>query len=282
MSQPPDCPLRTHCEKKSPRLIYPFSSSLNSLVDFKMGEEIRSRKDIALPSLQEASDVIEHAEEPFQDNPLLEKPSKTPQSRPQRTWMTVLRNELEFLGVTQVMIALICLYFGTIICSVIKISELEKDIFSSFKVGYPFWGAVLFAISGILSIICEKKNELYLVWGRLGANSVSIIGSGAGIVLLCMNLRKSAASISGCKKAKQIDFCFLASFSTEIVAIILCLTILGFCCAVSLTVYGVGDMIKKSQIPEDRLYEEVNIYSSIYCELEDRENKQLTDSPPDS
>lgn len=36
------------------------------------------------------------------------------------------------------------------------------------------------------------------------------------------------------------------------------------------------------QIPEDRLYEEVNIYSSIYCELEDRENKQLADSPTDS
>lgn len=249
-----------------------------------MGEEIRSRKDIALPSLQEPSDVsvIEHAEEPLQHNPLVEKSSKTPQSLPKRTWMTVLQNELEFLGVTQVMIALICFYFGTIICSVIKISEVENDIFSPFKVGYPFWGAVLFAISGILSIICEKKNEIYLVWGRLGANSVSIIGSGAGIILLCMDLRKSAASISGCQETKRMDFCFLASFSTEIIAIILCLTVLGFCCAVSLTVYGVGDIIKKSQIPEDRLYEEVNIYSSIYCELEDRENKQLTDSPTDS
>ncbi|XP_055963279.1 high affinity immunoglobulin epsilon receptor subunit beta [Sorex fumeus] len=237
-----------------------------------MDEEIRDREDIALPTPQAPSSVsvIEHAEESSHDNPLLEKVTTTAPSPPRRTWMTFLQRELEFLGVTQIMIALICLCFGIIICSVISVSKVKEEMFSSFKAGYPFWGAVLFAISGILSVMCEKKQEIYLVWGRLGANGVSSIASGIGTFLLTINLKKSFTSIHNCQKIRENNFCFLASFSTEIVAIILCLTLLGFCCAMSLTIYGIGDILKRNKIPEDRLYEEVNIYSSIYSELEDR------------
>lgn len=49
---------------------------------------------------------------------------------------------MHFLQVTQILVGLICLCFGTIVCSVINISELKEDVFSSFKAGYPFWGAV--------------------------------------------------------------------------------------------------------------------------------------------
>lgn len=50
------------------------------------------------------------------------------------------------LQVTQILIGFMCFCFGTIVYSVFKISEFEKDFFSSFKAGYPIWGAVIVSI----------------------------------------------------------------------------------------------------------------------------------------
>nr|KAF6343200.1 membrane spanning 4-domains A2 [Pipistrellus kuhlii] len=131
-----------------------------------MDSENRSRADLALPNPQDSSSVpeIELSEAPFRDSTLPEKAAPPPR----QTWLTFLKRELEFLGVTQ----------------------------------------ILFAISGFLSIMSEKKNAAYL-------------------------------------QAYEDDFCIAAFFST---------------------------------IPEDRLYEELNIYSPIYSELEDRVETSPTDT----
>nr|KAF6438286.1 membrane spanning 4-domains A2 [Molossus molossus] len=190
-----------------------------------MDTENISRMDLALPNPQEPSRVpeFERSEAPSHHN--------TPP--PRQTWLTLLKRELEFLGVTHILIGSICLCFGTIVYTMFEISEFEKQLFSSFKAGYPFWGALIFAISGFLSIMSEKKSAT-------------------------------------CLKVHQDDFCFAVFFSTKIVAMILFLTILGFGVAVLVTVYRVGEFFKKDQIPEDRLYEELNVYSPIYSELEER------------
>uniref|UniRef100_A0A671DZX3 Membrane spanning 4-domains A2 n=1 Tax=Rhinolophus ferrumequinum TaxID=59479 RepID=A0A671DZX3_RHIFE len=241
-----------------------------------MDIESRSRAELALPSPQEPSNVseIELSEAPFHEAPL-EKAAPPP---PPQTWRTFLKRELEFLGVTQILIGLICLCFGTIVYSVFKISEFEKDLFSSFKAGFPFWGAVFFMISGVLSIMSEKKDTTYLMRGSLGASLVSSIAAGTGIVILVTNLKNSLVYIHFCQEAYEDDFCLAACFSTEIVAMILFLTILGFGVAVLLTLYRIGELLK-GKIPEDGLYEELNIYSPIYSELEDRGE---TASPTDS
>ncbi|KAF5927390.1 hypothetical protein HPG69_018990 [Diceros bicornis minor] len=242
---------------------------------------------------------IEVSEVSLRGASLLGKAAPTP---PGLTWLTFLRKELEFLGVTQILIGFLCFCFGTIVCFVLNISEFDEDLFSSFKVGYPFWGAVFFVISGFLSVMSEEKHGIYLslldasshemqigllnvlavagpglsvllyhqVRGSLGANTVSSIAAGAGIIILIINLKKSSAYIYNCQETYEDVLCLVASFSTEIVAMILFLTILGFCSAVSLTVYGVREVIEGNKIPEDRLYEELNIYSPIYSELEDR------------
>ncbi|XP_007123848.2 high affinity immunoglobulin epsilon receptor subunit beta [Physeter macrocephalus] len=232
-----------------------------------MDTEIGSRTDLALPNPQEPTSVpeIELSILSLHDNDLLENAAPSP---PRQTWLTFLKKELEFLGVTQILISLICLYFGIFVCSVFNSSEF-KDFFSSFKAGYPFWGAVFFAISGFLSVMSEKKQATYLIQGSLGANTVSSIAGGLGIIILIINLKKSSAYIYHCRDIYENDFCFVASISTKIVAMILFLTILGFCSAVSLTVHGIGEVIERNKIPEDRLYEEVNTYAPIYSELED-------------
>ncbi|XP_049748047.1 high affinity immunoglobulin epsilon receptor subunit beta [Elephas maximus indicus] len=235
-----------------------------------------SRADFALPNPQEQSSVseIELSEVAFHDNPILEKAAP---SAPQRTWLTFLKKELEFLGVTQILIGLICLFFGTIVYSIFNISESEGEVFSSFKKGYPLWGAVFFAIAGFLSLIRERKNAMYLVGGRLGANIASSLAAGTGINILINNLKESLTYLySDCLGVEQEDICFVVSFSIEMVSMLLLLTLLGFCSAVSLTIYGVGELLKRAKVPEDGLYEELNIYAPIYSELEDPEEM----SPP--
>ncbi|XP_015332781.1 high affinity immunoglobulin epsilon receptor subunit beta [Marmota marmota marmota] len=243
-----------------------------------MDPENTSRADLALPNPQEPSSApeIEVLEVSPGDLPQLGTPTAPP---PPKTWLTFLKRELQFLGVTQILIGAICLCCGIIVCSVLEMSDFDEEIFSSIKAGYPFWGAVLFAISGLLSIISEKKNGIHLVRGRLGANTVSSIAGGAGIVILILNLGNNWVYISQCENLHEDDGCFVASFTTEIVAMMLFLTILGLCSAVSLTIYGIGEEFKRNKIPDDRLYEELNIYSPIYSELEE---KIETSSPTSS
>ncbi|XP_006746837.1 high affinity immunoglobulin epsilon receptor subunit beta [Leptonychotes weddellii] len=237
-----------------------------------------SRAGLALPNPQAPSSApeIELSEVSLHENPFLEKAASSP---PCHTWLIFLKRELEFLGVTQILVGLICLCFGTIVCSVINMSEFKEDVFSSFKAGYPFWGAVFFVISGFLPFMAEKKHATYLVWGTLGANTVSSLAAGIGIFILTVNLKRSLVYIYNCQEAYREDFCFIACFSMEIVTMILFLTILGFCSAVSLIIYGVGEVVQGNKIAEDRLYEELNIYSPIYSELED---KVEASSPADS
>uniref|UniRef100_A0A2K5HGN8 Membrane spanning 4-domains A2 n=2 Tax=Colobus angolensis palliatus TaxID=336983 RepID=A0A2K5HGN8_COLAP len=197
---------------------------------------------------------------------------KSASSPPQHTWLTVLKKEQEFLGVTQILIGMICLCFGTVVCSVLDISHIEGDIFSSFKAGYPFWGAIFFSISGILSILSERRNATSLARGSLGANTASSIAGATGITILIVNLKKSSAyiHIHSCQKYFSTEKCFVASFSAEMVVMMLFLTILGLGSALSLTIYGAGEELKGNKVPDDRVYEELNIYSAIYSELEDR------------
>lgn len=50
---------------------------------------------------------------------------------------------------------------------------------------------------------------------------------------------------------------------------LLFLTILAFCSAVLLIIYRIGQEFERSKVPDDRLYEELHVYSPIYSALED-------------
>ncbi|KAM5247287.1 high affinity immunoglobulin epsilon receptor subunit beta-like [Ctenodactylus gundi] len=243
------------------------SDSTDALPQVSAESELQLRTQRDAGSGQE----IELSESPLQDD----APRESAASPPPLTWSTFLRRELEFLGVTQILIGFVCLCFGTIVHSVFTISDFDEEIFSSFNAGYPFWGPAF-------------------VRGRLGANTVSSLAAGTGIVLLVLNLLGSLAYISNCKKISEDEHCFVASFasgrvprvalpfcrSQELVVMMLFLTVLGFCSAVSLTVYGIGEECRGRKGPEDRLYEELSIYSPIYSELV--EAPEQASAPADS
>lgn len=52
------------------------------------------------------------------------------------------------------------------------------------------------------------------VRGRLGANAVSSIAGGAGIIILILNLGNNCAYISQCENLQEDDSCLVASFNT--------------------------------------------------------------------
>ncbi|XP_010631385.1 high affinity immunoglobulin epsilon receptor subunit beta isoform X1 [Fukomys damarensis] len=244
-----------------------------------MDPEAISRADLALPEPQERAGAPEI--ELLEASPQVSSPrEKAASAPPQQTWSSFLKKELEFLGVTQILVGLLCLCFGIIVYSVLDISHFDGEVFSSFHAGYPFWGAVLFVTSGVLSIVSERKNAtVYLARGRLGANTLSSVAAAAGIIILVLNLSNSSAYINHCKRLDENDECLVASFTVEIVAMMLFLTVLGFCTTVSLTLYGIREECKGNKVPDDRLYEELNIYSPIYSELE---NKEEASSPINS
>ena len=68
-------------------------------------------------------------------------------------YLVISQNFCFFLQVTQILIGFICLYFGTIVYPGITISEFEKNFFSSFQIGYPFWGAVLVSIRVSMAVL---------------------------------------------------------------------------------------------------------------------------------
>jgi hypothetical protein len=51
------------------------------------------------------------------------------------------------------------------------------------------------------------------VRGSLGANTVSSIAAGAGIIILILNLSYSSAYINQCEDVSEDDSCFVASFT---------------------------------------------------------------------
>nr|XP_034341914.1 high affinity immunoglobulin epsilon receptor subunit beta isoform X3 [Arvicanthis niloticus] len=205
-----------------------------------MDTENKSRADLALPNPQEPSSAGDI--ELLEASPAKALPEKPAPPPPQLTWQTFLKKELEFLGVTQILVGLVCFCFGTIVCSVLHISDFDDEVLLLYRTGYPFWGAVLFVLSGFLSLMSERRNTLYL-------------------------------------DVTEDDGCFVTSFITELVLMMLFLTILAFCSAVLLTIYRIGQEFESNKVPDDRLYEELNVYSPVYSELED---KGETSSPVDS
>ncbi|XP_074087500.1 high affinity immunoglobulin epsilon receptor subunit beta-like [Macrotis lagotis] len=224
------------------------------------------------PAIQSVEDVIE---EEFQK----EKPKQL--KSPPRLWIKLeafLKKELEFLGVIQTMIGLICFSFGVTHEFILSFLQYEDD-FSTFYKRYPIWGGLLFTISGSLLIASERTNINYLAQSSLVMAILSAVTAGYGIRILWDNLKQTSPLLPNCKKQPYEDFCFAASFLTETTVIILFLTILELSIGLLLTVGKIIGKIVERWIAKHRkdyheaLYEELPMYYPIseYVELQSRE-----------
>ncbi|XP_074129313.1 high affinity immunoglobulin epsilon receptor subunit beta [Sminthopsis crassicaudata] len=203
-----------------------------------------------------------------------------PPPQPKSKMITFLRKELEFLGVTQTIIGLICFFFGITHILILKYLDPKIVAFSSFSKGYPIWGGLLFTIFGLLLISLERKYIKYLVQSSLVMAVLSSVIAGVGINILSSNLNETLSVLQGCPKHPMGDFCFTAHFLTETAVIVLLLTILELAIGILLPVGEIIGKIEERWIKKHRkayqeaLYEELPIYDPIgeSIELETRES----------
>ncbi|XP_007668797.1 membrane-spanning 4-domains subfamily A member 6A-like [Ornithorhynchus anatinus] len=104
----------------------------------------------------------------------------------------ILKEESRVLGVLQILIGLILLFLGGILASVSVHPDLQPLL------RYPFLGAMLFIISGSLSVAAERKPTKLLGQGSLGMNAISALAAATGFLILTINMAKIASNPDLC------------------------------------------------------------------------------------
>ncbi|XP_061237627.1 membrane-spanning 4-domains subfamily A member 7-like isoform X1 [Bos javanicus] len=99
-----------------------------------------------------------------------------------------LPKEATVLGIIQILCFLVISSLGVILVSAPNSSQLSPAISSILMTGYPFLGALCFAITGTVSIISGKKSNKPFAINSLIFSAVSSVAAGVGLILLAGSL----------------------------------------------------------------------------------------------
>ncbi|XP_025062738.1 membrane-spanning 4-domains subfamily A member 15-like [Alligator sinensis] len=150
--------------------------------------------------------------------------------RVDRTMAIFLRAEPKTLGAIQILIGLIHMGFASV--SIILIEAQTSYVSVITYSGYPFWGGLMFLISGSLSVAAELHHSTCLVKGSLGTNLVSAIFASCGTILLTVELIINGIFFS------YMDQEPLFKAGKGIAATLLLVTLLELAIAVSVSHFG--------------------------------------------
>ncbi|XP_057586123.1 membrane-spanning 4-domains subfamily A member 7-like [Hippopotamus amphibius kiboko] len=123
-----------------------------------------------------------------------------------------LPEEATVLGALQILCCLLISSLGAILVSSSESSHFSPAISTIVKSGYPFLGALCFAITGTLFIIFGKKSTKPLAMSSLTASAVSSVAAGVGLLLLADSLVALGNASQQCDSEKD----YLASLTYSI------------------------------------------------------------------
>ncbi|XP_040115405.1 membrane-spanning 4-domains subfamily A member 7-like isoform X1 [Oryx dammah] len=99
-----------------------------------------------------------------------------------------LPKEATVLGTIQILCFLVISSLGVILVYAPNSPQLSPAISTILMSGYPFLGALCFAITGTLSIISGKKSSKTFAMNSLTFSAVSSVAAGVGFILLTSSL----------------------------------------------------------------------------------------------
>ncbi|XP_073453242.1 membrane-spanning 4-domains subfamily A member 4D-like [Aquarana catesbeiana] len=114
--------------------------------------------------------------------------------------------------------------------------------------GNPFWAAVAYIITGIMTLSAYSKISICRVRGSLAMNVVSALMSGVGIILACLDLVKM--SFLRCREDNSYH-CSIIVGGIVVHSLTLVNNLLILCVSISLGVYGclsLGDVPSIQQV----------------------------------
>ncbi|XP_004585529.2 membrane-spanning 4-domains subfamily A member 6A [Ochotona princeps] len=125
--------------------------------------------------------------------------SEKPLNHGQDTLKKYLKAEIKVTGTLQILGGVMVLSLGIILASAPFTQHFSSAFSILLKSGYPFIGALFFILSGVLSILTERRSTKHWVHSSLATSILSVLFALMGSVLLCVNLLALSPASQQCE-----------------------------------------------------------------------------------
>lgn len=163
-----------------------------------------------------------------------------------------LKAEAKMLGTIQITSSFMVMVLGLLIACCPFPHHFSSLIVTLVKSGYPFVGAKCFIVSGLLSVIMEKRTNKHMAWASLATNLLSLVTASVGFVLITFHMAEVPVTRGQCEldvvptqpfegsfytsERTSLDCAFASSILLGVLSVMLLFTVLEFCIAIPTSV----------------------------------------------